>query len=86
MPRNDPQVNIRQTPDRFAILEAAAFVEGKTPSRLVQELVDEAVERYADMTPVKGALKARAEHAAAKEGKLRYLETPTQSAPASSGD
>ena len=74
MPREDPQINVRQTPDRYAILEAAAFVRGKgTPGKLVQELVDEAIDRYTKLSAVKKALEARREQRAADEGKLSDL-------------
>jgi DNA-binding transcriptional regulator YhcF (GntR family) len=74
MPRSDPQINVRTKPDGYAILEAAAFVENKgTPGKLVQELVDEAIDRYAKLSAVKKVLEARAEQMAANEGKLTHL-------------
>ena len=76
MARDDPQINVRQPPSRYAILEAAAFVHDKgTPGRLVQELVDEAIDRYAELASVKKALEARREQTAADEGKLSHLST-----------
>jgi TRAP-type uncharacterized transport system substrate-binding protein len=74
MARNQPQINLRQPPDRYAILEAAAFVHDKgTPGKLVQELIDEAINRYAELASVKKALEARREQVAADEGKLSHL-------------
>jgi hypothetical protein len=74
MARNDRQINLRQPPDRYAILEGAAFVHDKgTPGKLVQELVDDAIDRYAELPAVKKALAARLEQAAADEGKLSHL-------------
>lgn len=74
MARGDSQINVRQPRDRYAILEAAAFVHGVgTPHKLVQQLVDEAVGRYAGQESVKKALEARREQAAADEGKLSHL-------------
>ena len=74
MAREDPQINVRQPLERYAILEAAAFVHGKgTPGKLIQELVDEAVDRYAGLPSVKKALEARREQGAADEGKLSHL-------------
>lgn len=74
MSRTDPQINVRQSPDRYAILEAAAFVHGKgTPGKLVQELVDQAVDRYATLATVRQALAARVEQEAADRGKLTHL-------------
>jgi hypothetical protein len=74
MARGDPQINIRQPPQRYEILEAAAFVFAKeTPGKLVQELLDEAIDGYADLASVKKALEARREQAAADEGKLSHL-------------
>jgi c-di-AMP phosphodiesterase-like protein len=74
MAADSRQINFRPKPDRFAILEAAAFVLNKgAPSKLVQELVDEAVDRYAELPAVQKALEARREQAAASEGKLSHL-------------
>ena len=76
MPRTDPQINVRQPPDRYAILEAAAFVYDKgTPGKLVEELVNEAIDRYAELDSVNKALEARREQAATDEGKLSRLST-----------
>ncbi len=41
--------------------------------KLVQELVDEAIDRYAELASVKKALEARREQVAADEGKLSHL-------------
>jgi uncharacterized protein (DUF1778 family) len=74
MARTDPQINVRQSQDRYAILDAAAFVENKgTPSKLVQEIVDEAIDRYAELPAVKKALEARADQTSANAGKLARL-------------
>jgi len=76
MARNDPQINVRQPPDRYAVLQAAAFVQNKgTPGKLVEELVNEAIDRYAELDSVKKALEARREQLAADEGKLSRLPT-----------
>jgi hypothetical protein len=75
MPRNDPQINVRQPPERYAILEIAALLEHKgTPGKLVQELVDDAVKRYAAMASVQKMLVVQAEHDAVKEKKLTYID------------
>lgn len=85
MAREDPQINVRQSPDRYSILEAAAFVQGRgTPGKLVQKLVDEAIDRYADLASVKKALEARREQSAKDEGKLSHL-APKRARPASKG-
>ncbi len=74
MARDDPQINLRQSPPRYAVLEAAAFVQDKgTPGKLVQELIDDAIDRYAELPAVKKALEARREQAAADEGKLSHI-------------
>lgn len=74
MARKDPQINVRQRPDRYAILEAAAFVQNKgTPGKLVQELVDEAIDAYAKLDSVKRALQARYEQQATDSRKLSHL-------------
>lgn len=76
MARDDPQTNIRLPPDRYAVLEAAAFVyRAGTPTKLVQQLVDEAIDRYGALPTVRKALEAQREQAAADEGKLSHLAT-----------
>jgi len=79
--RKDPQINVRLTPEREAILRAAAFVHDKTAGALVHELVEKAIDRYAKLPTVQTAVKARAEQLAANEGKLTHLsEAPGRSA------
>lgn len=74
MTREDPQINVRQPPDRYAVLEAAAFVHGKgTPGKLVQGLVDQAIDKYAEMSSVKKALEARRAQAAIDDGTVEDL-------------
>ncbi|MCA1706310.1 MAG: hypothetical protein LC808_24805 [Actinobacteria bacterium] len=74
MARGDTQTNIRLPPDRYAVLEAAAFVHRVgTPAKLAQQLVDDAVDRYAKLDTVNKALEARREQAATEEGKLSHL-------------
>jgi hypothetical protein len=86
MPRGDPQINVRTKPDRYAILEAAAFVEDKgTPGKLIQELVDEAINRYAELPTIKKVIEARAEQMAANEGKLSHLPQPKTSSTSQGG-
>lgn len=56
------------------MLEAAAFVHrAGTPTKLVQQLVDEAIDRYSKLDTVQKALQAQHEQAAAEEGKLTHL-------------
>lgn len=72
--RSDPQINVRLPPDRFAVLEAAAFVRGiGSPGALAQEVLLEAIERWSDSESVKKALEARLEHLAAEEGTLSHI-------------
>jgi c-di-AMP phosphodiesterase-like protein len=74
MARDDAQTNVRLPSDRYAILEAAAFVHrAGTPTKLVQRLVNEAIDRYAKLPTVRKALEARREQVAADEGKLSHL-------------
>ncbi len=74
MARGDPQTNIRLPHDRYAVLEAAAFVHRMgNPTRLAQQLVDDAIDRYAKLDTVQKALEAQREQAAAQEGKLSHL-------------
>lgn len=63
----DPQINVRQASDRYAMPEAAALVHSNaTPG--VWELVDEAIDRYAELPTVKKALEAQREQGATDEG------------------
>jgi hypothetical protein len=80
--RKDPQINVRLAPDREAILRAAAFVHDKaTLGALVHELVEEAIDQYAELPTVQTALKARAEQLATNERKLTHLsQAPGRSA------
>jgi hypothetical protein len=72
--RKDPQLNVRLPPEREAILRAAAFVNGNaTPVELAREILETAIEGYAQLPTVKKALEARTEQAAANEGKLTHL-------------
>lgn len=74
MARDDPQINIRLAPQRHAILEAAAYVHRKSlPRILVEELVDEAIDRYSKLETVQKALEAQREQTAVDEGKLTDL-------------
>ena len=74
MARNDPQLNVRLTPERSAIFRAAAFVHGAaTPVELAREIIERAIDGYAELPTVKKALEARAEQAAANEGRLSHL-------------
>jgi uncharacterized protein (DUF1778 family) len=72
--RQDPQLNIRLKPELRAVLDAAAFVHGHgTAGKLVQDIVEEAIGRYADEATVQKALDAKKEQAALDEGKLARL-------------
>ncbi len=74
MARTYPQTNLRLSPERYAILEAAAFVQrAGTPTKLVEQLVNDAIDRYAELPTVQKALEAQREQAAADEGKLSHL-------------
>jgi hypothetical protein len=87
MARNDPQINVRQPPEGYAILEAAAFLEDKgTPGKLVQELVEEAVQRYGTMPAVRQLLAAKAEHAAVKEKRVTYIDPAARAASQGNGE
>ncbi|MCA1706695.1 MAG: hypothetical protein LC808_26900 [Actinobacteria bacterium] len=86
MARDDPQTNVRLPPDRYAVLEAAAFVHrAGTPTMLVQQLVNEAIDRYATLDSVQKALEAQREQAALEEGKLTHLSSKRERK-ASNGD
>jgi len=81
MARGDPQTNVRLCPERYALLEAAAFVHrAGTPAKLVEQLVDEALDRYAKLPTVQKALEAQREQTAADEGKLSHLSSKRRQA------
>jgi hypothetical protein len=87
MARNDPQINVRQPPEHYSILEIAALLEHKgTPGKLVQELVDEAVKRYAAMATVQKMLAVQAEHDAVKKKRLTYIDPAARTASQTQGD
>ena len=87
MARNDPQINVRQAPEQYAILEIAALLEHKgTPGKLVQELVDDAVKRYAAMPSVQKMLAVEAEHDAVKEKRLTYIDSAARTASQTQGE
>ena len=74
MARGDPQTNIRLSPERHELLEAAAFVHrAGTATKLAEQIVDEALDRYATQPAVQKALEARRQQVAADEGKLSHL-------------
>jgi hypothetical protein len=74
MARGDPQTNIRLSPEKHAILEAAAFVHrAGSPAKFVEQLVNEALDRYAKLPTVVKALEAQREQTASQEGKLEHL-------------
>jgi len=86
MARGDPQTNIRLSPERYAILEAAAYVHrAGSPTKLVEQLVDEAIDAYAKLPTVQKALAAQREQAAADEGKLSHLPSRKRRAATGSG-
>jgi uncharacterized protein (DUF1778 family) len=74
MSRDDPQLNIRLRREHRDILDAAAFVHRKgAAGKLVQELVEEAIERYRGLPSVQKALEAMHEQDAQSTGKLTHL-------------
>lgn len=74
MSRGDPQLNIRLAPERRDILDAAALVHRKgTAGKLVQEIVEEAIDRYSKSATLQKALEALREQDAKEEGKLTHF-------------
>jgi hypothetical protein len=61
MARTDPQVNLRLPREVFDVLEAAAFVHRVSPSALLTEVAEEAIDDLRREKPVEAALSARAE-------------------------
>src|SRR5271170_2640022 len=79
--RSDTQLNVRLNKPHRAVLDAAAFVQETTAARIVQELTERAIADYEKQPTVQKALEARAEQAAASEGKLAHLpQAPGRSA------
>jgi c-di-AMP phosphodiesterase-like protein len=68
------QTNFRLPPHKYAVLEAAAYVHrAGSVQKLVRQLVEEAIENYAQLSTVQKALEAQREQAATNEGKLALL-------------
>jgi hypothetical protein len=87
MARNDPQINVRQPPAQYAILEIAALLEHKgTPGKLVQELVDDAVKRFEAMPEVQEVLAIKAKRDAVKARKLTYIDPAARAASQGNGE
>lgn len=74
------QINIRLHPESFEKLEAAAFVNRVTPSALLTEAAEEAIEGWGDEAPVKAALAARRAAESAQAEKLAPLRPPAGTA------
>jgi hypothetical protein len=73
--RVSPQLNIRLDTARRDILEAAAFVHSTTATKLVQQLVESAIEDYSRHANVQAALQARVDQVAVDDGKVAQLRT-----------
>jgi hypothetical protein len=69
------QVNIRLPADAVAVLEVAAFLEGKSIAEFLKPVMAELVELHRGDPAVETALRLRAERAAQNEGKLSSLES-----------
>lgn len=71
MARGDPQINIRLSPERFEIVDAAAFVKRKgSATQLAREEIQRLIDGWAEEQAVKTVLRARQEEDAAQAGKL----------------
>ena len=73
------QVNSRIDADLQQVLEAAAWVEGKSVGELIRGPVEELARRLSNDRQVKLALQARAERAAVNEGKLTPISARRRS-------
>lgn len=73
MPRGDPQINIRTSPDRYGALEAAAFLGGQTVQELVRGIVEAEADQHAKSPPVARVLRERAEYQAEQTGRLARI-------------
>jgi hypothetical protein len=72
--RNDIQTNFRLPPEKIEVLEAAAYVErAGSVQKLVRQLVEDAVQYYAQLPAVNKALEAQKEQLSAREGKVAPL-------------
>ena len=67
------QLNIRLSPETDAVLRTVAYLSSRSAGDLARELLEQALDDYAEQTSVKKALEARAEHGAELEGKLARL-------------
>lgn len=68
------QVNVRLPPDRFEILEAAAFAQRTTPAILLTEAAEEFIDGLAGEAPVQAALSARSQADAVNERRVRPIK------------
>jgi len=80
--RTDIQINLRISPERFEILEAAVFVHRlDSPSKALRALADEFIDRWSEDSSVQAALRARHEADGEQTGEVRKLPPPRKRAP-----
>jgi hypothetical protein len=67
------QLNVRLSPEKDAVLRAAAYVTSRSSGELARDLLEEALLDYANRPAIQKAMEARAEHEAEGEGKLTRI-------------
>lgn len=72
MAREDNQINVRLSSERYEALESAAFVEGPgvTPGALVRAHVEAYADRVAKEPAVRAAIDARRQRAAERAAEI----------------
>lgn len=74
MASGDVQTNFRLPREKYEVIEAAAFVQKKgSVQKLVKQLVEEAIARYAELPTVQQALEAQREQLASETAKVTHL-------------
>lgn len=68
------QINIRLTAEDFETLEAGAFVHGMTPSGLLTDLAEEAIEGLRVEAPTQLAMQARSEARMTKAATVQSID------------
>lgn len=67
------QLNVRMEEATFDVIEAAAFVQGVSLPEIIRPQVEALAESLSRDHSIQTALRARAEHRAARSGKLSSL-------------
>ncbi len=60
------QVNVRLDASKLEVLEAAAFVDGRSVPDLVRAAIEDLADRFSELASVQKAMEARQTHTAAE--------------------